>query len=342
MRNSNLAILAQTVNTAVAHELGELVKDETALADIAPERHRYVAGLRVVSNAARDAATDPNAAKLFRGLNQFRTDAKILKDRLARAGVTPIVLLPLAAWERLCDRTKLYRFKPDQGGQVRISSKALDEAKLEADTAKVWAPSPGFALLVISVMIGLAVWLHRLHSQSDIMTEEIVFIIIGIMGSFFGTLITMLVLDTLRDDERKTLVEPILRSKIEAANKDGSIYGLLWPDCHEPKMKRVNATVRITLPEPPGDVQETLVAAERDGIPLLLAVVGDAIVLREDPGDALMAYRKRKLEEEARARAPDPIVYAVEGAAVAVIAQYGDFPIEQEVINEVVNSVYLA
>ncbi|MBI4088872.1 hypothetical protein HY415_02145 [Candidatus Kaiserbacteria bacterium] len=347
---SNLATLDQVVNTAVAYELGEPVKDETALADIAPERHRYVAGLRVVSNAARDAAISDDAARLFRGLNQFRIDAKTLKDRLARAGVTPIALLPLAAWERLCDRAKLYRFRPDQGGQVRISTKAFNDAR-QAVTAKLKTPRIRFAFLAVPVMIGLAVLSYN-HGVP--LGASVGFV--GIIGSGFATLFTALVLDSLRDSEQKApLVGSILRSKIDAAKKDGSICALLWPNCCEPGdensqswvrrvygIELVSASVRITLPEPPDDVQKTLIAAERGGATLRLAVVGDAISLREDPFDALMAYQKRQLEEEAHIRALDPIVYTVEGAAVAVIAQYGDFPIEQEVVNEVVNSVYLA
>jgi hypothetical protein len=41
-------------------------------------------------------------------------------------------------------------------------------------------------------------------------------------------------------------------------------------------------------------------------------------------------------------RDSDPIAYVRRGTAVAIIAQYGDFPIEKEVMLQVINSEHLA
>lgn len=334
---SNLALLEKVVDTAVAHELGEPAKHEEVFANINPQRHRHVAGLRVVSNAARDAATDPEAAKLFRDLNQFRADSKIIKDKLARVEVAPIAILPRTAWERLCDRTKLYRFKPSREGRVRIATKVIENAHREAASAHVKSLSPAWSLIVPPIVIGLAYFLYHAGASYDLA------IILGLFGSMFGVAGTFLWLTHRHFDTQDQLERQIIRAKIESAIKSNTIVELLWPTCREPEEGERHATLRIFLPDPPEDVQKTLVAAERGEALLQLAVVGDAITLRDDPLDALLHHRQREIEKERATYALlDPIVYVTEGSAVAIIAQYGDFPIEQEVINEVVNSVHLA
>lgn len=338
MSTSNLALLDRAVKTAVAHELGEPVGDDGMRADINPQRYRRVAGLRVGSNAARDAATNSAAATLFRSLNQFCTDAKILNAKLAHAGVVPIAVLPLTTWTQLCDRTELYRFNPDKDGQVRIATKTLTDAKAEAAVAKVKSPSPGWCTLVPPVVLGLSAWF--LYLGLDI---AITFLF-GAVVTVFGFVGVLLELDARRNRIRQQLEEPILRAKIAKAIEGKTIHDLLWPEYREPEAEKNNATIRIALPEPPADVQETLVSAERCGVTLRLAVVGDAITFRDDPGDALMNYRKREIAEQPTGLHAwlDPIVYVVEGRAVAIIAQFGDFPIEKEVIKEVIDSVHLA
>src|SRR3989338_6503299 len=102
---SNLALLDRAVDDAISHELGDGKHDETALAELGvqPQRFRTVAGLKVVSNAARDAGVDPKAAQLNDKLMRYRAEKSLVLQKLKIVGITPLAVLPHSAWERICD-----------------------------------------------------------------------------------------------------------------------------------------------------------------------------------------------------------------------------------------------
>lgn len=333
---SSLSLIDREVNTAIAHELGEpSVVDSEIRVD--SQRRRYVAGLMVVSNAARDAAADAGAADLFRRLSQFRTDSKILNSKLRNTGITPAAVLPFSAWDYLCTRSKLYRFNPNEKQEVRVSMKALDDASDEANQAKIKTPNMACAWLVPPIAIAFGFLFYRLG------LEGFFVFVWDFLASLFGGSFMAIMLEGMGNKERSRLKATILHSKLDVAMKNGVICELLWPEYREPVRKNPHAVIRIGLPDPPPEVQQILVKANLANLHLKVAAVREGITLREDPYDVFMKAEKKRLLEEARLRAlADPIVYMVEGSAVAIIAQYGDFPIEQELVTEVVNSVYLS
>lgn len=333
---SNFAQLEEAVDAAIAYELGEIAEDEAASAGIAPERHRQVAGLRVVSNAARDKAVDAAAATRFRNLNLFRADAKILTDKLARAGITPLVTLPYAAWDRLCKQSKLFRLTPDQHGVVRISLKEKEMAKVRAAKEELESAKPVWALLAVPVvaLLSFASTFMGVHPGAAL--------VIFILASFILCGVTASMLSYARDEERVALEKKMLRRDIGYAMESKSICKRLWPEYVQPSLEQSRVGVRVSLPTPPAEVQKILVDAERLGIPLYTAMDEGAIHILENPADALLNETKTPIPDRPIWDALfDPIVYAVDGNAVAVVAQFGEFRIEQDIINEVVNSVYL-
>lgn len=100
-------------------------------------------------------------------------------------------------------------------------------------------------------------------------------------------------------------------------------------------------TATLVLPQPPQDVQDILLkAAGADAMPLKVAAVAEAIAFKETPAQ-ILKKQVAKREEEARRQEridADPIVYWEHGSAAAIIAQFGDFPIEQEVVDSVAAS----
>jgi hypothetical protein len=97
--------------------------------------------------------------------------------------------------------------------------------------------------------------------------------------------------------------------------------------------------VTVILPNPPEDVQAILLKAHGT-FTMKVAAVPDAISLKETPREILAGVVK-SLEEEARrqeAWKADPIIYIEEGVVTAIIAQFGDFPIEKIVVDAVVKS----
>jgi hypothetical protein len=111
---------------------------------------------------------------------------------------------------------------------------------------------------------------------------------------------------------------------------------------------RTSSPVRITLPQPPQDVMETILKAQAFK-PQTVAVY-DAISYADGAEkvlvDALALYRKNKSIQEAAERQyrewiRDPIVYVEQNGVVAVIAQFGDFPIEADILNQFTAATFL-
>lgn len=97
-------------------------------------------------------------------------------------------------------------------------------------------------------------------------------------------------------------------------------------------------SVNVILPTPPADVAKILLKC--DGLSLKVAAEAGAITLDKSPAEIVKEI-VAKLEYEARLkeqRDADPIVYTEQGNATAVIAQFGDFPVEKAVVDAVVAS----
>lgn len=98
----------------------------------------------------------------------------------------------------------------------------------------------------------------------------------------------------------------------------------------------------LVLPEPPADVAEVLIKAQP--LKLQVAAVPEAIRFAETPTELLNQNPKdawaqaQGYEDYADWLKRDPIVFTEHGTASAIIAQFGDFPIEQEVLDTVVKA----
>lgn len=101
------------------------------------------------------------------------------------------------------------------------------------------------------------------------------------------------------------------------------------------------AWATLVMPIPPDDVAAVLLKAQE--FDLKVATVAEAIGFKETL-EQLRCNEIAKREEEIRYREwlrNDPIVYTDHGSATAIIAQFGDFPIEKEVVDLVVKSDHL-
>lgn len=119
----------------------------------------------------------------------------------------------------------------------------------------------------------------------------------------------------------------------------------LFPAYSEAHQDGHGHTATLVLPNPPADVVEILIKAQSRK--LQVAAVADAIRLLESPSElvAHTAFTERDLWARAQGYADmadwvkrDPIVYTEEGTATAIIAQFGEFPIEKQVVDFVVAS----
>lgn len=332
---NNLALLDKAVESTVAWELGEGEQDQAALTALGVDSKRYrnVAGLRVVSNASRDALVDDDAAERQDRLLRYRADRGLVLEKLKRVGVEPIATLPLKAWTRICDSARLYRFTPEEDTVLLSGEHYINEAKRLAriDDTKKETKTFKWILMVIAflaaISFGLAIAIHPAFS-------------IGVMLCLFGLAIFVADhKDRIPNADPKVVYFHLQRliSNDRGLNR---FYENLWPGFCEPE-KGIEA--QILLPIPPADVQERLIKAERARMDLYVAVVQEAIHFRRNLVDVLIESTSPKAEAECHHPdlRRDPIAYVIEGSAVAIIDQYGDFPIEQEIVKDVVNSIHL-
>lgn len=333
----NLALLDRAVQGAIAHELGDGEHDPIALAElgVAPARMRSVAGLRVISNAARDAEFDKNAAKLHDGLLRYRADRQLVVEKLKRVGVEPLAVLPLTAWERICDATKLFRFTPS-GNTVRCDTRVLHQ-EAQAELAKL-PVSTGlkifWSLCLLALLAGVTlVTRSNLAEYGNAFDKWAIFpyfAVSMVMFLVWGAGSAIAVTESDNSQQSAAAMATVLGRHTE----DGTLLELLWPNYREPDQ---GDAVAISLPDAPSDVQEKLVALERARLTMRIAVVKEAIGVDGKLQGAIIG----KFVEAMEALKRDPIVFVREGTAVAIIAQFGDFPIEKEVIEKVINSEHL-
>lgn len=342
---SSLALIDRAAQATVAYELGESTdRAELTRLGIRPRRTRHIAGLTVISNAARDASVSPEAAKAAARLKQYRADREQVKSQMNDAGIPPLAILPLSAWDRICERAKLFRFTP-QNDSVRFDATAIvaeAEIATKEESKKDKLPdSAGFSMFfvilcfaVAGVVGGVNVF-DYFHLPYGGIGGVVGFFFAGFVGlyavSFFYENLPS-VKKKMREREARNI-----RSVTNTAMRNGSLFNKLWPDYREPADGK---TVRIALPPVPQRVQERILAAEKAGLTMHVAAVGEAIALREDVSESIVGLRAAEWDVRGHELMLkyDPIIYVVHGSAVAVLDQFGEFPIEKEVVNEVVNS----
>ena len=103
--------------------------------------------------------------------------------------------------------------------------------------------------------------------------------------------------------------------------------------------------VTLILPDPPKEVADILCRAQKH--PLKVAAVAEAISFAEAIGDIIdqSSYTEKDLwarnlgyEDYADWVKRDPIVFTEFGPATAIIAQFGEFPIEKAIVDSVVKA----
>jgi hypothetical protein len=341
-----LEALDRAVKTAIAVELGERPSDDPELAGlgIASQRSRNVAGFTIVSNAARDAGVNASAAELADKLMRFRADQSLVSQKLAMHDVQPIAVIPATAWKTLCNRAKLFRFTP-QNNVVRVSPAIMEEAVAKVLAAEAPSASVAYGCLakqhVPIMLVCIAAAVARLLDYLPYGGFAIIAAVInGIVWGMRGGEVA----NGNHLNPRKDREVAMIKELVAQYTADGTLYECLWPNYLEPGKPEQGRDLKIgiVLPTPPGDVVEKLIRAERARLPLRVAAVGEAIRLRDDVASVFIEERARQIEGVRTQTSRDPIVYVTEGSAVAIVAQFGDFPIEHEVMTEVINSFYLA
>jgi hypothetical protein len=285
--------------------------------------------------AFRIAATTVVDDRWASATESFSRYAGHLREGLKTAGIEPLAVIPHAFWKRIVEDSGLYDFRLENEPQIPLFTSWL-RAEAPSTNAVGWGlfslPGTVFTLLAV----GLTDWFHFAWWGNALLAALLAVMTTAAILVSYGAF-CFKVLDIHPDYPIATICAAIyLRNKdrreiMRRMVNKGASY--------------CNQKVNIELPEPPADVQEVLrksqnlphvelrVTATADAISFSHTV--DQIVATEIAQAAIdRQIEAARLREMAR---QDPIIYAVLGTAIAVIGQFGEFPIEDDVVERAIS-----
>lgn len=264
-------------------------------------------------------------------ISEYRRLAAELRVKLMEAGVVPLAILPAKAWYELCDRSGLYLLFPNKHGGVALNSDVVQRLRAESATLVDWCVG-----VVVGFLVTAASYASLSYSSMDASVLATMALALGALAMWVGVRASCVLLKDRRfaRNARDYLASRSWAEVLADLAPSRRIYG--GNDWHQTKLE---------LPAPPVSVAEILIRAQRGGLTLRIAAEADAVSFQGGVEKMLGdEYRRMLRAEEAIRR--DPIVfidyggkqatYVDNSAVIAVIAQFGDFPIEQKVLNEVV------
>lgn len=304
---------------------------------------RIILGLPVSTVTEQQRAEQDKISSILRNCGLYVDAATGLKDDLLAASVEPIVILPATLWDTITKDSGLYTFHPKDDGSVFVSN-AINEIPVEAvrladnasEIMKGEAAGAGLFLLITSslVFVSKQFELYSLFLSWQFFVSVVASAIVAFNSLGF---VFSLIERVFCGHER--YIRKIVKDK-------GGIHMVLWPD-HDDDFYIAHGitAIKVTFPEPPQDVQEVIAKANTSKCRAGMRITVDksGIGFQQDPF-ALMAAKANKVvleEKEIRAQMnqADPIicVYSECGRAVAIIAQYGEFPVEIAAVQKAVS-----
>lgn len=332
--------IEEAANAAIASEDESPTVTRVALAESRKVATIRVGGFVVNDGVAEQVATETAIAKRRDAVAKYKHDRDQIIGELQEREITPLAVVPKAAWEQLCDQSGLFRICPDESGRVMVSASVLEgfEKRKKASLKYFF-----WVLMLNTAIISGCITRFVFHPIGPL---EVITAPLGALVAFICFGITLY-----GDTENMAQWEGRmvkLQIKLFSMKSWKTILSHLLPNSTSPDSggsSRHQLYAKVILPQPPADVASVLLKARR--MKLHVAAVAHAITFAEPVGDILNREHDRIMDEEAQQRererqaSLDPIVYVVNGSAVAIIAQFGDFPIEQRVVDQVMNSEFL-
>lgn len=289
------------------------------------------------------AAEEAGALSVRRAaIKTYRERAAELRVKLMAAGIEPIAVLPHKAWISLCNKARLFRMAPGAHNKIGLDSSVINRLRGEGP---IWAFSFALAIIVAPLFATLAAWLTIALGVWSYDANPIQFI--AVAAIFIGSIIA--------GRAAYDLLHGALTPGRYRRNVENYLAGKTWADvlldmAPGRSLDLNGIALTVELPSPPIKIAEIIMRAHKLPFSLHVAAEADAITV---PGGmrsifdiGLAQIVQREAEEAARLRA-DPIIYVIDvtdrwqardNDPVAILAQYGDFPIEKEVVDKLIKS----
>jgi hypothetical protein len=277
---------------------------------------QYVGGFPIVTQVER------NSGHWEQSKRDYVQSAEILRNRLSQRNVTPIAIIPTAWWNAMTKESGLWTLRPDNEGTVGIDpSDAVEQAEKSKIPALLWvfgnaALVAGGALFYWDLPVTVSC-IAMLYIIGVVATCGVTAALLGIFKKTGDRL-----------NARWHAAVHVLRH-----GRAKVMGGMLVNEY------RSHVRIAIGLPTPPADVVETLKRIAH--LPnIKVAAEPGAVGFAKSPTTIISERILKNWDDERkeieRIRALDPIIYLEEGPAVAIVAQFGDFPIEKELVDRVV------
>lgn len=268
-------------------------------------------------------------------VGKYRKNAADLRVKLMVAGITPLAVIPHKAWHALCQASGLYLLSPDPQNRVQLLTDKIDELRRSYE-----GPEWLIGALCMALGAALVCWIGVLLGwwyEFGVIGIPFAALGVGIFGLHAG-----------HDLSAKVIGERRFRRRV-ACYLAGKTWGQILHDLAPThRLWDGQLSVEVDLPAPPIEVARIIMQAQRASFHLQVAAEAGAISLRGGVDELFVkGYAELLAREEAIRR--DPIIfvestsenyygyhYRQDEDAVAILAQFGDFPIEKEVVDRVV------
>ncbi|NTW14502.1 MAG: hypothetical protein HGA31_05755 [Candidatus Moranbacteria bacterium] len=336
----NFEFVESAFRDAVQRELASPTLSEHDLLEIKQKTNVTVAGFDLVDARLHEDLAARASEQLKTKLDGYEDTSRQMREQLKERGIRTIATLTVRAWNNLYTKSGLYELDIDEKGKVVLESvrSLTDKADTAAKRVAVTVTATAFiACAIIIVIAGIEVF--RLIPNKEL----------GLFSSIVGGLILFVgianglleytgkknrnFLEVVQDAARKVFLRSIAKKTTWAA-----FLRIVMPEQHS-KQKDArthrNISAKVLLPEPPDAVKDVLLKAQ--GLPLKTVADPKAfgfaggiegILLEQDAKDDVERNRLRWLKH-------DPIVVWEKDGVAAILAQFGDSPIEKRVVEMV-------
>lgn len=258
----------------------------------------------------------------------YSTSAKALRAMLKEAGIQPLAILPRQWWHDIVEATGLLDLAPTWHSTIRMDVRPHTRTVLRlAEWALI-----GFFL---ASWAAASAWLMSFgNGANNIITLTLTSALVGFAVTFIWS---MLLVGTLRlagirieGVLARWVISPLY---ILFKGEERLVREMVKSESHFRER-----WIPIALPTPPKDVCDILIKAEKLNHPLRVAAEYQAVSFAVPVSRLITMDLEEEIKERAIQReiSADPIVYIENSNAVAIIAQFGDFPIEKEIVDQVV------
>lgn len=265
---------------------------------------------------------------------------------LQKRGISALAAVPVRAWNRLCRESGLIRLHPDEDGKVKLSVYNFDlesqsliaefsakaRERLAAQESRLRTLKWGITVLGSIPLALLFQWGAGVGVVGGAISTCVALCLIHLLiGSVFVFLRHRSEQDI--EKEQKNIIANMWDSGklLEILFPNGSDDSYYSTDLH-------SLSVRVKLPDPPAYIVEILKKAR--GLPLEVVAEPGAIAFKDD-------IRKKLTKEldslESKRQAYEdwvrdcPIICWKHEEIVFILGQFGDYPLEKELVSRVIN-----